>query len=442
MSVAVQCGAFGCPRAGSVLVTAYACPLPGDAPGPLADDTPVLSALVTTPLRRGTVLGFRFYPHGENYLSAAASAVTFAIGADVPAGTALTLRTTPPSYAYAGMLLLSRARGAASSALLGATGSRPVLAVHSSVFVYWAPRYSHVEPISALGVLSAAGAPVLPPSSVLPCKYAITTLDPGGGAGDAAGQFVYSTATAVPGAWTHAWQVLKWGVEAQWATAPIADYSADVEAVEDARHVQLQPGQLVAIAYKPYEFDVAPAFPGQLVLVVTREVAPGTVARVRGGPWDDSGAAHWVWTAPPTCALLPGTVIDMGGLRPSMLPTVNIGSIAPGDAVPEITDSFLEFTVFSDDGAVTGVYPCSYFGAVPSQLVPGVSILATPWPDCASILSVPCCCSRVASWECFVLQLQRACPTRWLCQPLPSFSDAPPQAMTYASSGTCACSGA
>ena len=434
MSVTVECCAFGCPRPGSVLVSAFLCPLPGEEPGPIANDTPVLNALVTTPLKRGTVLGFRFYPHAENYTSVAASAVTFTLGFDVVAGSSLALRSTPDSYAYTGMLLYSRPPGPDGIAtLLGTAGSRPVLSVRSSVFVYWAPCYSRIEGISALGMMDTTSElptpPVMPPQAFVPCKFALTVPD--AAAGDATAKFVYCVAAAVPGSWTHAWQVMKWHIAANWAVEANAGYVANVDAAEVRRFVQLQPRQLMAIAYKPYEYDQAPAFSGQLVLLVTSTVPAGTTAYIRGGDWSttDGLGAHWAWTAPPACALLPGTVVDIGGLRPGAMPTVNIGTIVQGNLVPAATDSFAAYTVFAAQSPpdvtgfmpVTGVYPCSYTGEVPAPLTPGVSILENPWPDCAAILGTSCC-YRVASWECFSLQLvQRACPLRWLCQPLPTF---------------------
>jgi hypothetical protein len=460
MSVSVDCGTGGCPCVGSVLVTAYACLTPGGGtPGPLVDDALVLSALVTKPLRRGTALGFRFYPHDENYLSVHASAVTFTLSTDIPAGSALTLQANSGTPS-AGMELFSRppagtpARPVWPGALVGRAGSRPAIGVYFSVFVYWSPSYARVEGISALGLVTGAGGgflspvPVLPPTSVVPCKYAFAVPAPSGP------DFVFSLARAIPGTWRHAWRVLKWDTQSMWDKSVNVDfYNPNVGDVEDERYVQLQPGQLAAVAYKPYDYDAAPAFSGQLVLVTTELVPAGTVAFIRGGSWPASNSsparsmAHWVWTAPTSCALLPGTVIDIGGLRPGSVGTVNIGTMSAGELIPGLTESFFAYTVFSaapapslysNFMAVTGVYPCAYMDTVPHDLVPGVSILSQPWPDCAAILSLPCC-NTVDNWACFALQLQHACATRWLCQPLPAFGASP---CGTCGTAPCCCGGA
>lgn len=414
-----------CPSVGSLLPVAYT------ASSSFAT-LEIMDLLVTTPIARGVMLGFRFYPHADGYNSAAASAVAFSLDASLAAGDVVRLARN----AVSGTDLILDPAGAATT--IGHATTVPSITAISSCMVYWAPNLQTLRGISWIGLRDTAVAPVTepipPPTSVVPCQFAFFV-----DRYTAAQGYVFYDPSAyvpnIPGTWINAWQVLKFSAGWVAADAAVDAYAATVDAATDVLYVSLTPGQLTAVAYRPYDFAAAPAFAAQLVLVLTSCVPPGTVVYITGNDWGGTSVgvadAWFVWTSPPTTFLPPGTVVDITNLLPppsASAPTASVGTMALGAghaAVAPNTDitAFTAYSASVADSAnhpVAAVYPCAYRGIIAAGLQPGMSILQTPWPDCSAILSFQTC-KRICDWPCEQTVLNRTAPVRWLLQPTPSF---------------------
>lgn len=415
-AVSCGCGAPAWPEPGSILVLGYAY---------MATDGPLLDALVTTRIIRRTLLGFRFYPRTEGYLSTNSSSVGFVITADLLPGSFLRLQFTDDG----GMRLLARTSDSSDwIAVASDATTAPAIPVRASVYLYWAaPGSSQCpQPISSFS-FTVEDEPEPVPPCVLPCKWQLIQPAP-----DTPNDYlVADITTGVPGSWHGgAWQVLKWGQPWTAGVNSPGAYAAAVESVEDGLYVAVQPGQVAILAYRPYDPVRAPAFGAQLVFVLTTCIPAGTQLSifVANPVWSTDLEPSWTWTAPPGADLCPGTCVDLtqlgtGDAFDNPRPRASIGTLVTGSGRP-VDGPITAFVITSSadaSSAVTAMLPCSYGGLVPSCLVFGFSILCRPWPDCASRIVAPSC-KHVADWPLETVLLARACPVRWLMEPSPCFA--------------------
>lgn len=452
--------AMTCP-AGSLLPVAYASVFSDQ-------NTPIMDLLVVAEdgIPYNASLGFRFYPSGQGYQAPTAVCVTFILNASLGPGDAVRLAYNPGGPVAPGMqLFVHRAGAAVGTWTLLSDNSLPVgpIATASTCFVYTAPRCATVEGIAAVGFGDLGTDVIPPPACVLPCKYVVAIHSPTEPAQYAyyAGGETPDTVTArllSPGAWRAAWQLLKWpsppwttlteAVGAWRYSTDITTYAANVNPAADVLiSVGLLPGQLVPIAVKPYDAIGAPAFGGVLVVVATCVIPACTKVRILGNNWSPSVTAEsawWVWNSG-TLPLQPGTVVKFWDLGPSStfpIPRTTHGSISATVSLPSSLQPVTAFTLYSaadvgigdtdspaaEPAYITGLYPCSYAGAVPPCLVAGASMAASPWPDGPAILPVGECAGAngvgsnpVVSWPVMVRRLFGMCPVRWFCQLLPTF---------------------
>jgi hypothetical protein len=443
---------------------------------------PVMDLLVTTDIASQVNIGFKFYAITDVYTSPRASTVVFPTTRVLNQGGFLRL-----SYNTAtgvGMKLLYRAPYAANQedgaqwSQVGYSTTSIGLAAYSgaSCFVFYTPSFQSVVGISALTFrrhvipppdseaveVVTTGTP--PPTCVVPCQFSFLvdyqTRE--------STPIIYTYAEAVTpmGAWVNAWQQLKWGPSTRWRThadpAPSA-YPTTVDALEEEATLVLQPGQLTAVAYRPYEVENG-AFGGQWVLVATKPIPPHTRVFISINDWRDDmdifgpnfQTIAYIWTSPPGAGatLPPGTVVDLTGLGTAFvhasIGTLQLGRDAPGSGSTLPMDIYAytaycgrevsgseedpEDLVVTGVHAVTATYPCSYEGNVPLCLIPGRDMLSRPWPDCPAILPVSAC-TRVGNWACEQLVLNTSCPVLWTTQPVPAFR--PPPSACSASSCCC-----
>jgi hypothetical protein len=385
-----------------------------------------MTLLVTTPIQRDVVLGFRFYPENESYLSPRSSTVTFVLRSSLKPGQTVQLEN--------GGKTLTLQKPTGPSYVLGSSVTPPIVRARASCFIFWVP-YRNAQPagIAAIGFDAAH----LPPPCILPCEWTTRVnvpLEP-----DAALHYmVYGNYNrlSIPSAWIHAYQLFKYAGARQWTAVDAATYDADVAYLRDNLYISLVPAQLLPIAYRPHDVENA-AFAGTLVLVVTECIPATTQVWVVPNCSDETnvrGEALWLWTSP-NCDMVPGSVVNLTGLGWHHTPAASRGCVESIGTWPLEDFDITAFTLYSlpheatnDDvsHAITALYPCSYACPIPTILIPGTSMAASPWPDCASILPIDFCRS-VNNWKCDRLRLLFLCPERWLCQPLPKFRTAPRQ---------------
>jgi hypothetical protein len=401
---------------GSLLPVAFSLQESSD----LTPNGPILDLLVTKAIPLNTMLGVWFYETGAPYTDpASASSASFIVSAALAPGSLL--RVSNPSGT--GLIVYASADNAATWTAVGTTTTGPVVPANASCMVYWAPCFggsgSTVKPICFVGVNDGT-APVPPPC--LPCEYAI--IQP---AVEANAMYAPDLAY-IPGQWVNAWQVLKWG--APWE--PTFTYATTVNAVEADLRLVLTPGQLLPVASKPFNY-ATPQFGGELALVATATIPANTVVYLRGGPWDPTSNVYDLsWTSP-TVDLPPGTVIDLLGLgyAPGTLVRANVGTLV---TLAALTESVADWTLFGardvDAGlaVITALYTCGYTGLLPTQLQPGVSMPARPWPASPSILGGNACgaaCFKVLCWPLQAVTIANSLPVPWFSQALPCYVTAP-----------------
>lgn len=411
-----------------------------------ADDAVVMDLLVTSYIKQGIVIGFRFYPQYDNYMSQYSSTVTFCLQANLYPGRYIRLTDNG-----AKLLLLSDV-DSEPDLVLGVALTPPFVQDFASAYVFWTPCLNKMEGIAYIGynVDTECGAtgstggstgdhnflqPCPPPTCVLPCQFAtivsicqFNTLGTRLVAYNGVRRGIYAQ-------WINAWQLLKLGGRLEW-DPPISDelYIDSMDQLRRTFFVALTPGQLMPIAYRPNVLMEFGTFPAQFALVVTERVPPGayvwvaancsSVDTVLLGP-------TWLWRAPTNCPVHPGTVIDMTNLGFGFVPKVNIGTIETAGNWPTGDFTISSFTVyaFSENVwtlenifAVTALYVCASDCQLPSCLIPGQTTSVLPWPDCASILPIDCYkAGSIVNWGVFRQQLANMTPIPWLCQPLPKF---------------------
>ena len=427
---------------GAVLPTGYAPLAAYEAAGifpPLPNATyPFMQVTVTQFICAGTVLVFRFYPHGDGFQSEGASTLFFPLLADTPVQTALQLQYAVDSGGNPTIVLatLGDAGTWVNAAL--PTYVQPITADASCVVFFGnscglaATGGGPLRPVCAIGFITtdALPYPILPPC--LPCQYALELALPFGGQGVFINTTLLPQKLFVHGEWHRLWQRLVWSD--LWSNTAAPDFSDVVTAFEMA----LVPGQLTPILFAPYDASAPVPVPATWSFVVTATVPANTAVflDVHGGfDYDfntppSSLTVDYAWTSPPY-DLPAGTVVTFRGLIGSIEPTANQGIIVRTQPLSPYIGSIQAITalcgVLSDDGStlawpafpVTGSYTCAYTGPVPSQLVPGRDMRATPWPTTPSIALIDSC-RLVCDWECQRVLLNRAPLTRWICQPISS----------------------
>lgn len=403
------CCETSCPVAGSLLPIAYI------TSGVLTEEN-LLDLLVTTNITAGVVLGFRFFPGTEGYQSRYSSSVSFVLPQNILAGGFLRLRYDAP-----GVVLLYKANGSVPEwATIGNATQAPALTANCSCLVYWSPDKCTTGGIAFIGIRTAEtvtlenAAPVPPPCSVVPCEFQIVRPAPGGPS-----TWIALQDYVVPGKWINAWQIAKWS--SGWTDGDPTGYELVVDNLEATLHVSLQPGQLIPVAFKPYlSAEPTSSFGGEWALVVTEPIPANTSFYLFSNAWDldearDNLTVRWTTR---TCVPA-GTVVDIVGFGTNAW-RASIGHITvimPGLPAGDIYG----LTAYTAEGhAITATYTCVYEGPVPTDLIPGVSMPARPWPNCASILPTSPC-HRVCNWLCERVLLNALTPKRWITQPLPAF---------------------
>jgi len=394
-----------------------------------ADLVPVMDLLVTQCVAAGTVVGFRFYPLDEPYNSPFSSAVSFPVTRILKPGAYLRLQWTGSGT---GMELLYRTTIDGDWARVGVASTPPAFANYASCMVYFAPCYQTVDAVSAIcisvanldGELLFTG--VQPPVCVLSCQYVVAVQVDVDWLGEEVEPVVMVAADGVrggvPGAWGAAWVVLKWG--RPWVPYTLLALQEGQVGLSVGLYLALVPGQFLPVAYRPYSPDL-PAFGAQWVLVATRPIPAGATFAICVTDWvegiipADRDPAY-LWTA--TCDVCAGTVIDLTGLGRPGCAAATVGTIEEGSGAPDGTLPLTAFTAYvPEDGAgITATYTCAYLGDVPGCLLPGTSMAAVPWPDCATILAFLTAPAGLTArdWRTRILT---SCFQAWIIQPVPTF---------------------
>lgn len=412
-----------------------------------------LDFLVTRHFSAGTAFALHFYPSTAGYTAQSGSTVMVVTSAALyPGGFVRYLYTVDD-----GVRVLARPSGTTTWQIVAVALSPPSMSDAGNVLVSWCPAYGALQGMCFLGLAEGA---VPPPPSVVPLQFQI--IVPSGP--DTSYVLAFMHRTGIPGRWLNAWQLLKWGnLVPTWDAAiiPAADnYTVAVDGVEAQLFIAPNPGALIALGYKPYDSDVAPGFSGMLVLVATTLIPASTSVDIVVNEWYEPSPTssapivpNYVWS---TDVDIPaGTVISwvgFGGI--GALRATHGRLIAGGDPVAGDTTVINAFTLFTSEQVssagdtrtvvypITGVYPGAYTAMFPAGLVPGVSMLATPWPDCGSIIQPGGCgpTPRVCNWACEALALSNACPVRWTCQFVPSFPECCSKCGCSGGGGGCGCS--
>jgi len=392
----------------------------------------VLRAVVTTPISKGTVLGFRFFGPTEGYLSPMAVPLNFALEVDIEPGQFIQIQRLAPGFGTALMAVTFPTPCAEPiMTLLGRTVTELTDAVTgASCYLYWSPppgcKEAALVPIAAIAGPGIDAGSFLPPPCVLPCKFAIVP-----GVTHIDGDYVVLSdkrGCGVPGTWYEgAWQLSK---AHPWACLLDADlpWTLAVDSLCSQMYTVPRPGALVPIGVRPHVADSP--FVAQLVLVATAPISSGTRIQVTAQCTYNSATpqAYWQWTAVGDVA--PGTVIDMAGLSllPGVQPSVNTGIIArvPAAGDDDGSVAFTDFTVFVQSPCdpearhnVTALYTCARPPGVPLPLglSAGASMPTSPWPGLQPAL-VPLTVKPEA-WPMAVFPLCAATPVPWISQPTP-----------------------
>lgn len=392
----------------------------------------IMDVLVTSYIKKGVVIGFRFFPQADGYASQFSSNVTFCLNYAVYPGMYLRLTDN-------GATLVALQTDGTPPIVYGAATTAPFVRDYASCLIFWTPCLNQVEGISFIGFRTPTSDPIPPPTCILACQFsAIVTLSKDDVDGTLRLVAYQGARRGIPAQWVNAWQLLKYGGSNQWLAIADAAYSNVTENLRDTIFVALSPGQLFPIAYRPYN-TINYAFAGQLALVVTERIPPGAYVWIVPNCAEESTARSgpsWKWTAPCDCPIRAGMVLDLTGLSMNAIPKANIGTLEAQGSWPTTDFDIYSFTVYAysvnastDDiiYPVTGVYSCDHDCQLPLGLTPGQNTPLLPWPSCASILPVDKCSIRpVRSWGAQRELLASLYPIRWLCQPLPSFRTASP----------------
>ena len=377
--------------AGLLLPLAYA-PVNGSGSTAL----PVLDCLLTGCLSPGTQLNFRFYPQDQSYQSPLSVLVPFLVGPQLlTAGTFV--RLTWDGVTTLQFQLAARTRGGSWAPAALSNAPQVGFSSTASCFVFLGGGGVPFTPLTAIGLSlpSSSSPPLLPPPAVLPCQYAFArqAVPPLAALAYFSGNLQVGAPSpadlAVPGSWAAAWQLLQW--TNGWAAADAATgFLSIVDATEDALYVRMTAGQLLPVAFSPYDPVAAPGVPGAAGFVVAQTLPPSTTVLLWCNAWSarpsPGTAYHYAWTSSPAGDTPAGTVVTLRGLggAGSFALSATTGLLSPGTVLPP-AEALTCLTLFCASGAdgpypVTALPTCAYADEVPAGLVPGLNMRATPWP--------------------------------------------------------------
>lgn len=401
----------------------------------LGDSLDIMDLLVTTYIKSGVTIGFRFYPQTEGYLSGLSSTVCFKITSALNPGECIRLTDGGNTLKVVTFDPITPYR------VIGTSLAEVYVRDYASCYIFWTPCLNKVVGISYIGfrlfggLLDAVGlAPFAPPACALPCQFGTIVSVTSDTAPDAEGKYVYYDANTrgIPGDWINAWQLLKYNGNSGWTVANLSTYAVNVLALEKSFFVRLLPGQLLPIGYRPHFLDEVSGA-AELVLVATKPIPPNTSVFISVAS-DARNCQEldvlWVWTSP-DYYLLAGKTVNLRGLGYYGTPRVSVGTVVAAGTWPTSDFEITGFRVFSLSTAatpvdlteynVTALLCCDNACPIPEGLVPGFSMPSLPWPCCSSVLLIPPCKAPIEDWECEQLRLAKQCPVAWNCQPAPVF---------------------
>ncbi len=396
----VTCATPDCSSQGALIPVAY-------WPQAGTDDEPLIDLIATRFVRKGVQLAFRFYPQNEGYMSSYSATISFVLSQNLFPGRIIRVVVSSSNLLF----LYARTQGETSWTQIAAPTGNPSWPLFASVYVFFG-QYSACgcvpaapSPVCALG-LTFHSPPILPPTSVLSCKYSYAVTV----SGEYPNFYVRTQSQRVPGNWDFGlWQLAKWG---GWITleATAASYATDVGTYEDSLSIVLTPGQLLPIGFKPYipvRTETSVPQLGEIALVVTRKIDVGTIVRLYPNSWNYVGALTnfaFQWSYPlPTLspsppnvpdvipgALKPGTVLHFSLLGSTGAVQTNIGTLTKG-LLSSPDDGITSVTIYSiwPDlvQAISAVYTCSYTGPFPEYVTAGEDERFEPWPDTGGIIA-------------------------------------------------------
>ena len=419
---------------------------------------PMLDALVTSYIRHGIVVGFRFLRQDEDYKSPHAANAMFTLTSSLLPGTFLRLEDSGKS-----LLSYESLHGIGDGKVVGTSCAAVNVSRNSSCFIFWAPNPAlAVEGISFIGFRAEGGLCALTPSECsLPCEF-ITIMDlpetktfscdcdcsvstnsssdiSSSQTEDSSTDSSSSTSSssfeakhvsymvfagsrrAISGTWVHAWLQFKYAAAGgKWKNSSLHSYDSAVEDLARSLFVCPLPGQLIPLAYRPCAVsekrdrrDEQEIFPAQLAVLVTSPIPPRTNVWIVPNCSNESSVreeALWLWTSPCKAWVPAGVTITYYSLAYDRQPRASIGKISKSGLWPTRRFSIEAFTLYGmarevpSSGAcvvseplayaITSVYTCNYGCELPSGLVPGESISSRPWPCHAAVLPVENCRAR------------------------------------------------
>jgi hypothetical protein len=403
---------------------AYAPQTSGIANGPVAD------FLVTDCIRAGTLVSFRFYPQAADYLSFMSSTVSFVLAVHLTPGMFVRLTN---NTADSTMTLTYRA--APTPTVPTSTFNLASSVSNAIVFSPTSTCYVFLQndcPVCAIGIESGGYTPIFPP--VLPAQYTVTAIVDTPSADNWYVYFEPSETVSyyIPENWRNAWQTVR--PKFAWAQvynpdAP-ASYDSDVRAAEDALRIRLTPGQLTAIAFKPYAVGGAA---GVWSVLITSAIPANTQVQFSPTNWSDVLAAVavddpipdlYTWSSGEQ-PLPAGTVVTFQNLGGLYSVCVSVGTVTVANGTSVAIVALTAFTV--QEGGLCPLYPCAatytadYDDEIPAELLPGVYIRKNLWPSGASILSsAPAYCSKECNPTILSMTANATCLSKWITQPTPS----------------------
>jgi len=377
---------------------------------------PVIDLLVTGCVRFGSTISFKFYPNGESPFSPFATTVSFILGVNLFAGQFIRLVNNSTDSL---MSLVYRSKGAPNFNLAAGASVNIAFSPYSTCYVF----VQKESPVCAIGVVNLSlGFPIFP-ANLLP-QYTVTAT-----LANSSSDFVYvqndGDPIYIPANWTNAWQVIR--PTDNWLEAGLVNYAADVKAVEDELTICLLPGQLTAIAFRPYTETVGSVWTaGIWSLLVTSAISPNTIVYLVGNSWASFLMTHdpwFTWTSGAN-EIPTGTVITFSNLGSEYIPCASVGTIVTsGGLLPDPIVALTAVSVYVDSDRIytsAGTYTADYDGTYPNDLVFGATIRACLWPSGASIITPSLDCKKECNPTILSLVANSKTLVKWIAQPIPS----------------------
>jgi hypothetical protein len=396
-----------------------------------------MELLVAAPVAvRGGVLGFRFFPQTEGYLSCRSSTVMFMLTKDLTVGSYLRLTdggSTLLQVSTPACDSCTTIAPASPDTIVGTSTTAPGIADFASCYVFWTHACSttHPQGVAFVGFALANNVlqPTAPPEHVLPAEYC-TVVSTSAVSGESTQYMRYAGDPRIHGSWKHAWRQLKYGGYEDWVLLRASSYADAMASLRLELFVGLEPGQLTPIAYRPHAL-VDTGFAAQLVVVATAPIPACAVVYIvptLTGAGSVSGniedGCAWVWRAPSHAPVPVGTVIDFRGLGfNNTAPRASCGTLTRSGMWPDEDFAVHGFTLYNKDAmAITAVYSRGHAFPIPDELTPGFSMPLRPWPTTSSVVPIHMVHQRpIRDWPCEQVRLNHMDPVRWVYQPLPAF---------------------